>query len=299
MIPYAPDDVLALRSYVATGGSLLVIVSPGWEPAQPGNQNSLLWLFGVQADQEMEVRAKSTKIVPHAITENVTSVMAKNAVNLKVPPGTGLIQAGDRTVLAAFPYRQGRVVVASFGQWFMPSPFFAPNGERVRHWSYQLPRESLPLEYGPQRELPLLANVIRWLTEPRPDDEQLQDRRKPFAEALAASLNVQFNLAPRNSLKDAMKKLIAEAPGGVWKEEALWTAGEASMRGPISACGIGWGFGPTPTRCLKGRGSRISSITSGSWPSSRRVRCGRWPSGGWRTACAARRRRTNSRSSDR
>ena len=231
MIPYAPDDILALRSYVATGGSLLVVVSPGWEPSQPANQNSLLWLFGVQADQEMEIRTKSTRIVPHAITESIKSVMARNAVNLRVPQGTGLIQAGDRTVLAAFPYRHGRVVVASFGQWFMPSPFFSPDQEARRgHWTYGLTRENLPVERGPQRELPLLASVVRWLTAPRPDDEQLQDRCKPFVEALAASLRVQFNVAPRETLKDPLTKLVAEAPGGVWKEEALWTAGEASLR---------------------------------------------------------------------
>ena len=238
---------------MATGGSLLVIVSPGWEPSQPANQNSLLWLFGVQADQEMEIRARSTRIVPHAITENIAiataknvakkkaakskkspvtaGVMAKNAVNLRVPQGTGLIQAGDRTVLAAFPYRHGRVVVASFGQWFMPSPFFPVQQEgRALHWSGQLPRQNLPLERGPQRELPLLANVIRWLTERGGDEEQLPDRRKPFVEALAASLRVQFNTAPRETLHDALKKLVAEAEAGVWKEEALWTAGEASLR---------------------------------------------------------------------
>jgi tetratricopeptide (TPR) repeat protein len=134
-------------------------------------------------------------------------------------------------VLAAFPYRHGRVVVASLGQWFMPSPFFSPQQEaRPQHWTNQLPRENLPVERGPQRELPLLANVIRWLTEPQPDDEPLQDRRKPFVEAHAASLRVQFNTAPRGTLNDALKKLVAEAPGGVWKEEALWTAGEASLR---------------------------------------------------------------------
>jgi TolB-like protein len=228
MIPYAPDDMLALRSYVATGGSLLVIVSPGWEPSQPANQNSLLWLFGVQADQEMEIRAHSTRIVPHAITESVTHVMAKDAVNLRVPQGTGLIQAGDRTVLAAMPYRRGRVVVASLGQWFLPTMSM----EQASGWLWHggAPRDTLPLENGQQRQLPLLVNVVRWLTEPRPDDEELEDRRKPFVEALAASLRVQFGVVPRETLKDPLKKLVAEAEAGIWKEEALWTAGEASLR---------------------------------------------------------------------
>ncbi len=54
-IAFTPHDVLALRHYAATGGSLLVVVSPGWRHA-------------------------------------------------------------------AMPYRHGRVVVASLGQWFLPKP---------------------------------------------------------------------------------------------------------------------------------------------------------------------------------
>jgi TolB-like protein len=230
MIAYAPDDILALRSYVATGGSLLVVVSPGWELSQPANQNSLLWLFGVQADQETEIRARSTRIVPHPITESITSAMAKNAVNLKVPQGTGLIQAGDRTVLAAMPYRRGRVVVASFGQWFLPTFSIETTYRWPGHRTSQLPQNNVPLETGQQRQLPLLMNVVRWLTEPRLDDEELDDRRKPFVEALAASMRVQFGVVPRETLKDPLKKLVAEAEAGIWKEEALWTAGEASLR---------------------------------------------------------------------
>jgi tetratricopeptide (TPR) repeat protein len=228
LTPYSPDDILALRSYVATGGSLLVIVSPGWDPSQPGNQNSLLWLFGVQADQGMEIRAKNTRIAPHAVTKGVSSVVANNAVNLTAPQGTGLIQAGDRTVLAAFPYRHGRVVVASLGQWFLPGLSDDPDVSHSR-WS-QIPRGNLPFATGPQRQLPLLVNVVRWLTEPRPDEEELRNRRKPFVEALAASMRVQLGIDPRDALKDALKKLVAEAEAGVWKEEALWTAGEASLR---------------------------------------------------------------------
>ncbi len=88
--------------------------------------------------------------------------MAKSAVNLRVPAGTGLIQAGDRTVLAAMPYRRGRVVVASLGQWLQPGLSGPPDivAERWR----QVPKDNLPLETGSQRQLPLLANVVRWLT---------------------------------------------------------------------------------------------------------------------------------------
>ena len=101
--PYAPMDILALRSYVATGGSLLVVVSPGWEPAAPSLHNGLLSFFGIRAENDHVVRATSTNIAPHPITNGIQAVMAKNAVNLQVPEGVGLIQSGNQTVLAARP----------------------------------------------------------------------------------------------------------------------------------------------------------------------------------------------------
>ena len=175
----------------------------------------------------MEVRAKCTRIVPHAITESVTGIVADNAVHLRVPQGTGLIEAGSRTVLAAEPYRRGRMVVASLGQWFEPGLTEMPS--LATRWA-SIPRSNLPIETGEQRQLPLLANVVRWLTKPRPDEEELQDLRKPLVDALAASLRVQFDVAPRESLKAPLQKMIDEAQPGIWKEEALWTAGEASLR---------------------------------------------------------------------
>ena len=99
--PLSPGDVLALRSYVATGGSMLVVVSPGWEHAQGGVHNPLLSFFGVQAGQEMVVRAHSTRIADHPIARGFAKVTAKNPVHLKAPPETVLIQAGNRAVLVA------------------------------------------------------------------------------------------------------------------------------------------------------------------------------------------------------
>ena len=112
MIPYLPDEILAVRSYVACGGSLLVVVSPGWEPAQPGIVDSLLAPFGLSTDREMVERAESTRIVPHPITQGVTNAMAKNPVNLKVP-GRRCPDPGRRShrtcrhALRSWPDRRG------------------------------------------------------------------------------------------------------------------------------------------------------------------------------------------------
>jgi WD40 repeat protein/tetratricopeptide (TPR) repeat protein len=46
-LPLDPVEVFALRSYVATGGSLLAVVTPFWEAAAPGIHGPLLSLFDV------------------------------------------------------------------------------------------------------------------------------------------------------------------------------------------------------------------------------------------------------------
>ena len=231
VLPYEPTDVLALRSYVASGGSLLVVVSPGWEPAAPGIHNPLLAFFHAQAGQEMTVRATSTRIVPHPITTGVEQVMAKNAVPLTVPSEATLVQAGDQTVLAALPYRHGRVVLASFGQWFQPGPG-GPEWRFVRtgrHWTAERPPEELPVETGLGLHLPLLRNVISWLDEPHAGGE-LDRRRQAVLDAHRAGLLDQFRVKPRAELATAMDDLIASAPAGTWKEEALWVAGESHLQ---------------------------------------------------------------------
>lgn len=229
-IPYTPADMLALRSYVATGGSLLVIVSSGWEHAQPGIHDPLLALFGMGAVGETAVRAHSTHIAEHPITKGVEKAMAKNAVHLKVGVGTALIQAGDRTLLAVRNYRHGRLAVASFGQWFLPDPEF-PVSEflgRVDHWTRQIPREKLSLEAGQRVHLPLLRNVLAWLIHPYHDPE-VREKQELFTEARLVGLKVQLGTASARELTRAMEKLIAEVEPGTWKEEALWTAGESSL----------------------------------------------------------------------
>jgi tetratricopeptide (TPR) repeat protein len=79
-IPFAPGDVLAMRNYVATGGSLLVIVSPGWEHAQPGIHNPLLSFFDVRADHRMVVRAHSTQVKEHPITVGIEKALCPTLI---------------------------------------------------------------------------------------------------------------------------------------------------------------------------------------------------------------------------
>jgi TolB-like protein len=231
MIPYLPDEILAVRSYVACGGSLLVVVSPGWEPAQPGIVDSLLAPFGLSTGREMVERAESTRIVPHPITHGVANAMAKNPVNLKVPAAAALIQAGDRTVLAAMPYGQGRIVVASLGQWFLPNPNMTVDQYHWdgRHWTSQLAREKLPLEAGDGLQLPLLKNVIAWLAEPHRDGKPSAPRSQ-IVDAQFAALKAQFGVAPFQTETDAMQRLIADSEPGSWTEESLWAAGEGSLQ---------------------------------------------------------------------
>ncbi len=142
-----------------------------------------------------------------------------------------MIQAGDQTVLAAMPYRFGRVVVASFGQWFQPGPG-GPNWKLSvgsAHWTRELPRDKLPIETGPGLHLPLLRNVISWLDEPHAQGT-IASLRQPFVNAHRAGLLDQFCIKPRAELARAMDALIAEVPAGTWKEEALWAAGESHLQ---------------------------------------------------------------------
>ncbi len=229
ILPYEPTDILALRSYVATGGALLAVVSPGWEHAAPGIHHSLLSMFDASADRQMAVRARSTQVHPHPITDGISEAMAKSAVHLEVPEGARLIEAEDRTVLAAMPYRSGRVVLASFAQWFEPDPDF-PKWilKRKRdHWTQNVPIEDRPVETGPGLQMPLLKNVLTWLNEG--GSPETQRRRRLLQEAWWVSLQVQFQSVPHSELKPAFDLAVLRL-AGQWREEALWAAGEASMQ---------------------------------------------------------------------
>jgi len=228
-LPYTPNDILAIRSYVATGGSLLVVVSPGWDQAAPGIHNPLLSFFDMKADQEMVVRAQSTRLTDHPITKGITTTMTKDAVNLEAPPETVLIEADDQTVLAATRYRQGRVVVASFAQWFLPDPAIHGVMLYPGHPAWNVPRADLPLERGEGLQLPLLRNVVSWLLQPDQDDGDATGQRKQYVDAVAVSLQYEFQTVSREALSAAVEQLVANAQPGIWKEEVLWAAGESSL----------------------------------------------------------------------
>ncbi len=231
-IALTPDDVLALRHYVATGGSLLVVLSPGWESAQPGIHNSLLSFFDLHAGQEMVVRARSTRIAKHPITHGINNVTAKCAVNIEGPREAVLISAGDHNLLAATTYRHGRVVVASLGQWFLPDPGLVVRkvSWNSSHRKTNISRDQWPIEPDEKQEVALLQNVVAWLLEPDQQQGDLRQSRAPFIHAQLASLRSQLRVLPREKLQATMDRLVAETKPGVWKEEAFWAAGEASLR---------------------------------------------------------------------
>ena len=173
-VPLSPSEVLAFRSYVATGGQLLVIISPGWHHAQPGIINPVLSFFGVHAQPgELPVRVHSTELAEHPITQGITQVMAKNGVGLEVPANTAIVKGGGKTLLAALDHKEGRIVVAGLGQWFLPNTDHL--GDRQRRCALLregLTPEQLPIESGAGLESALLKNVIAWLSEPVPDQPE-------------------------------------------------------------------------------------------------------------------------------
>ncbi len=60
--------------------------------------------------------------------------------------------------------------------------------------------------------------------------------RKRFTDAQLVSLKVQFGTASSDDLTAAMEELAAEAGPGTWGEEALWVAGESSLRLTYRPC---------------------------------------------------------------
>ena len=231
-----PADILGLRSYVATGGSLLMVVSPAYEGAAPGLLNGVLAFFGASAQHNSVDRATSTAIVTHPITKNVQTVTARGAVALEVPAETGLIESNGKTILAALDYRHGRVVLSSFGQWFLPDLSFYSERWQTRlrrrnsHATSSLPVVTLPLEPYSGANRQLIDNVVAWLTEPRPSDEEITKHRAELAGAWLAQQQYEAQAISREDLALTMDRLVTSMTHGIWKEEALWLAGEALMR---------------------------------------------------------------------
>lgn len=233
-MPLNPVDILALRSYVATGGSMLVVVSPAYEAAAPGIHNGLLAYFGASAGQEDIDPAASRVVADHPITRAIAAPTARHAVGLTVPAGTSLIESRDKTVLAAMNYRHGRVVISSFSQWFLPNPaIFGENWERRLerrhgHWTSELPVSKLPLEQLQGNNQKLLDNVVDWLAAPSP--QEVANHRADFADGWLAAQQFEARAIPQDELAQRMELMIESAEPGTWQEEALWLAGESLMR---------------------------------------------------------------------
>lgn len=126
-LPYEPTDVLALRSYVATGGSLLVVVSPGWHNASPGIYNPVLTFFDAHAGQEMVVRANSARIVPHPSVCSNSTFRARQAIRSTAGsfPKHGTSNRGISSGLSS-SFRTARCADWRSGDW--------PTANTVNYW---------------------------------------------------------------------------------------------------------------------------------------------------------------------
>lgn len=230
-IPFTPQGILAIRSYVARGGSILVIPEPGWDAASPGVLNPLLAFFGVQAKSPMIVEAKATRFAAHPITRGFTAAMAKCAAPLSRTadsPLASLVESPEGTLLAAGNYRRGRVVVASFGQWWLPE-HDVKHKKRVTvviDWNMKGNIETSPFEIGPRLETGLLKSVVTWLLEPAKQDppRPLGDE---FARAQQIAREAMLGLRSPSELRLAMDQLVAATKADEMGEEALWVAGLA------------------------------------------------------------------------
>jgi len=256
MLSYSPTDLLALRSYVATGGSLLCNVSPGWEHAVPSVHNPLLAFFGAHADSELVVEQPTTSIVPHEITEGTEEVIVKTFVHIEAPDEASLMAVGDKTVLAAIPYRHGRVIVTSIGQWLLPDPRFKSKGiwSRYGHWTAENNRGHLPL--SSHVHVPMLKKALAWLAERDEDKDALAANRQAFRAALMTALKAQYYIGSPADLRDTMQQLVANMDGDDWKEEALWVAGEISLDEYYSPVQIDGKSGPIHPSYGVARGSK-------------------------------------------
>ncbi len=230
IIPWRPAEALAFRSYVATGGALLIVVSPGLMLSQPGLSNTLLSFFGVHARPEpLPARVESTELAAHPITRGIAKVKVNNAVALDVPAGASVVKAGDNTVLAARAYGEGRLVVAAMGQWFLPSTDGLDEWwKRCYEFFQGRPIDQLPLDSGEGLQTPLLQNVIAWLAEPAANHANGRALPDDILAIQRASLDVQLRTRPRDDLPKLLDAFVA-ATDSPRREEALWIAGEAIL----------------------------------------------------------------------
>ena len=230
---FLPGEILALRSHVARGGRLLVVLSPGWDSAQPAVYQTMLDVFGYQIGEPTEVRALSTKLAEHSVTHGLNGVLAKCAVDIKAPPESRLAISGDRCLLAANEYRRGKVAIASFGQWFIPDASVY-GGTWTKHF-YQETRtdrlpEDMPFAEGVDAQRRLLDQLLKWMLSPVESTANPQIDAAAWRSAAAAVRSVQARVKWPSELPAVLEDLVSRAaPHSVEREEALWFAGEASQ----------------------------------------------------------------------
>ncbi len=239
--PMMPSEVLALRNYVASGGSLLIIVSSSWSPASPATRVELLSFFDMEISGATTKSAASTQITPHPVTEGITSFTAWNAPGLKAPETSVLIRSGENVILAAREYGRGRLVVSTAGQWFTPEILSIPENEA--------PRKVAATQYGfgdptfyrpPTPEPPLLRQVLRWLAAPREHDKKFLEWHEDWKKTLGKVQQAQACLFPAehrivswDQLPALFNRLTNSTADADLKQETLWSAGESLISGGV------------------------------------------------------------------
>ena len=245
-LPYSPDQIFALRNFVASGGSLLIVVSPGWDRAAPGIHNPLLSFFDAHADEQMTVRADANVFAPHQITVGYEHMLAKNSIALTVKKEASIIEADGKTVLALMPYGEGRVGITSLAQWFHPERGFPLEYASRRAFDgTNVEPADRPIEIGNGLEIGMLARTIEWLVQPFQKEPGKVEHRRKLNSHLSMSLKNQFRVASREELIGAMDQMVASAESDAAREEALWAAGEATLRwfyfgGDVGGTEYGW-----------------------------------------------------------
>jgi len=237
--PLTPPEVLALRTYAAAGGSILVIASPMWNAAGAVADNALLSLFDIEAEVGSLGNARATEIEPHPITEGVTAFTAQQGAQLRARREHLLVRIGDRGLLAARDYGRGRVVAATIGQWHTPEILLVPeiNDAPPRRFIARGPNtENYEYIRGLLPEPPLLLQAVRWLREPRDEDASFAEWRtdwrtavESFAQAQARIMPPEDRIVEWTDLPQIFDRLVAGAPSAELKELSLWSAGECLL----------------------------------------------------------------------
>jgi sulfatase modifying factor 1 len=238
-IPMVPSEILALRNYVAAGGSLLVIVSTSWSTASPATRVELLSFFDMEISGAPTKSAASTQIIPHVVTEGITSFTAWNAPGLKAPEKSVLIRSGENAILAAREYGRGRLVVSTAGQWFTPEILSIPENEAPRKIAATQHGSVDPTFYRPPTpEPPLLRQVLRWLAEPRQHNRDFLNWQTEWKKVLGQVQQAQACLFPAehrivswDQLPPLFDHLTNSTAAADLKQETLWSAGESFLTG--------------------------------------------------------------------